>query len=77
MLYLEVRNSLVFSLNGRNTTGSFDPSKQEFAWTPDSQAPDTVVKGTFESVGDEMTLKGTKGSDNIEIMLQRVGKEPS
>jgi len=68
----------VLSLNGNNTIGSYsvDPTKQEFVWTPDSRAPDTVVKGTYETIGDEMTIKGRRGPDDIEIMLKRVTRQP-
>ena len=78
MMYLEVRNSTLLSLNGMNTIGGFtiDPTKQAFVWTPDSKEPDTVMNGTFQTNGDELTLKGKIGSDDLEIMLKRVIQEP-
>ncbi|HEY2846198.1 MAG TPA: hypothetical protein VGI80_00175 [Pyrinomonadaceae bacterium] len=73
-MYLEIRDLLVLSLNGKNTMGKYtiDPATRAFSWTPDPKAPDVVVNGTYETTGNEITLIGTNGTDSLEYILKRI-----
>jgi len=73
MLYFEIRHHLEINFNGRNTDGQYtvDTTKQEFAWTLNSDGADRTLKGTYQVNGDEMTLIGNNGADEIEFDLKR------
>jgi hypothetical protein len=76
MLYIEVRNSTVLSLNGKNTVGTYaiDQATQEITWTEDITQPDEVSKGKCQTNGDEMTLRVERGTDDVELLLKRIAK---
>ena len=75
MLYFEIRNVVVINFNDRKTDGRYtiDPATREFAWTLDSDGLDSNLKGTYRTEGDEMTLSGKNGADEIEFVLKRAG----
>ena len=77
LIYFELGNNLVESLDGQHTRGNytFNTEKQEFTLTADRKNPDAVLKGTYQTDGDEMTLRGKQGTDDVEIILRRVNRE--
>lgn len=76
-MYFEFGNFSLLSLDGKNTRGSysFNKEQREFTWTPDKKNPDSVLKGTYQINGDEMTLRGKQGADDVEIGLRRVNRD--